>query len=85
MKVDYAGTGFMLIKREVFEKIEEATPHLAHEEIDGPTHAFFDTSIEEGVYLSEDYFFCKRWSEIGGDIWMDPTVKLKHHGTCAYG
>lgn len=83
--VDYAGTGFMMIKREVFLKIEQETPHLAHEDHDGPTHAFFDTAIEEGAYLSEDYFFCKRWRESGGEIWMDPSVKLKHHGTCAYG
>jgi len=85
LKVDYAGTGFMMIKRPVFESIRKATPHLAHEDFDGPTHAFFDTAIEDGVCLSEDFFFCKRFTEINGEIWMDPTVKLKHHGSCAYG
>ena len=85
MVVDYAGTGFMMIHRDVFELIEKATPEMAHQDADGPTHAFFDTAIEDDVYLSEDYFFCKRFNEVGGEIWMDPSVKLKHHGTCAYG
>lgn len=84
LAVDYAGTGFMMIKREVFGKIAEANPHLKHEDFDGDTFAFFDTSIEDGAYLSEDYFFCKRWRELNGEIWMDPTVKLQHHGTKAY-
>jgi len=31
-------------------------------------------------YLSEDYTFCRRWQEIGGDIWLDPSISLNHYG-----
>ncbi|NJL30752.1 MAG: hypothetical protein HC898_03475 [Phycisphaerales bacterium] len=73
-----AGTGFMLIKREVFQKFIDAYPKLRYTRdvtsinSDGSTnqlevihYAFFDTSIDEfsNRYLSEDYTFCRRWQK----------------------
>ena len=36
-------------------------------------YALFDCMIEPetGVYLSEDYTFCRRWRDLGGKIWLD--------------
>jgi hypothetical protein len=51
------GTGFMMIKREVFEKFEEAYPeyrykpdHVGQKHFDGSRyiHAYFDTIIDRG-------------------------------------
>ncbi|MCK5505543.1 MAG: hypothetical protein KAJ10_10295, partial [Thermodesulfovibrionia bacterium] len=81
--VDFAGTGFMLIHRGVFEDLKP-TSNLHQEGKVGDCWAFFDTGVEDGYYISEDYFFCKRWREHGGKIMLDPSIKLKHHGTYAY-
>jgi len=35
-------------------------------------------------YLSEDWAFCSRWRDIGGEIWADTSVVLKHHGKVSY-
>ena len=84
-----AGTGFMIIKRSVIEKMIEAYPDLYfnndlnfEEEFAKWTYLFFDCMHEEGTkrYLSEDYAFCRRWQKLGGDIWLDPLVKLDHVG-----
>ena len=89
--VEYAGTGFMMIARPVFEKMKkefevDARNALEYETKDGKTAwAFFDTELRNGCYLSEDYLFCERWRDMGGSIWMDPTVRLLHHGAFAYG
>lgn len=81
-QVDYAGTGFMLIRRSVFERIE-AEPY---ETKDGKTaRAYFDTEIRDGCLLSEDYLFCLRAREVGIPIWMHPDVRLIHHGSYGYG
>ncbi len=85
LEVDFAGTGFMMIKREVIERMIEAYPETSHESNEGRSHALFDTAVLDDTYYSEDYLFCRRWREIGGAITMDPTVKLKHIGTYAYG
>ena len=87
----YAGTGFQLIRREVFRRMMAAYPELrfrkAHEATsrilpsDG-LFALFDCLIEPetGVYLSEDYAFCRRWRAIGGEIWLDTRSRLTHSG-----
>lgn len=85
-----AGTGFMLIKREVIEKMIAGYPDLyfnndlhLDEEFAKWTYLFFDCLHEPITrrYLSEDYAFCRRWQDIGGKIWLDPLVKLDHVGT----
>jgi hypothetical protein len=83
--VDYAGTGFMLIRREVFAALQDAHPEWRYEESYGEAWAFFQDPIEDGIHLSEDYFFCKRYREIGGEVWMQPSIRLVHVGTKAYG
>jgi hypothetical protein len=46
----------------------------------------FETMIEPetGQYLSEDYAFCRRWRDLGGEIWADVEARLTHVGHAAY-
>lgn len=85
LDVDFAGTGFMMIKRSVFEKMMEAYPETKHTTEDGICYDLFDMTIWDDTSYPEDYTFCRRWREIGGTITMDPTVKLKHIGSYVYG
>ena len=80
MEVDYAGTGFMMIKRSVFTRLMRSHPEWKYEESIGECWAFFQDPIEDGIHLSEDYFFCKRVREMGMKVVMDPSVRLKHWG-----
>jgi hypothetical protein len=52
------------------------------EEFSKWTYLFFDCMHEKDTkrYLSEDYAFCRRWQELGGEVWLDPIVKLDHIG-----
>lgn len=88
-----AGTGFMLIKRSVLESMMKAYPELQYnndinvdKDLDKYTYAFFDTMIEASSkrYLSEDYTFCRRWQEMGGQVWLDPNISLNHYGTIPF-
>lgn len=89
IKLKDAATGFMLIKREVFTKMIDAYPELYFNndlnldpEFAKWTYLFFDCMHEQETkrYLSEDYAFCRRWQKIGGEVWLDPLVKLDHVG-----
>lgn len=93
--VGEAGTGFMLIERSVLEEFTKSYPelmfrpdHFRSEKHDGSREimCFFDTMIDPETkrYLSEDYFFIKKCSEIGIDTWMVPWIKLNHIGEYTY-
>jgi hypothetical protein len=86
------GTGFMMIKREVFPKFAAQYPqlkykpdHVGQANFDGTRyiHAFFDTTIDKNSerYLSEDYMFCQWWRNMGGTIWLCPWMRTAHIGT----
>lgn len=90
IKLHDAGTGFMMIKREAILKLLKAYPELkynndvniSNQSLADHFYALFDTMIDpiDRRYLSEDYTFCRRWQEIGGDIWLDPSISLNHYG-----
>ena len=63
-----AGTGCMLIKMSVFEKIPR------------PWFAFGPPEEQVG----EDIFFCRRAREAGFRIWVDPTMEILHIGEALY-
>ena len=87
------GTGFMIIKREVFEKLADQVPTYTNDVTDlaGNIKAdeikeFFATSIEPGTnrLLSEDYHFCRIWRESGGAVHAAPWAHLAHVGTYVF-
>lgn len=89
IKLKDAATGFMLIKREVLQKMIDSYPELYFEndlnleDIHSKwTYLLFDVMHEQETkrYLSEDYAFCRRWQALGGEVWLDPLVKLDHVG-----
>jgi cellulose synthase/poly-beta-1,6-N-acetylglucosamine synthase-like glycosyltransferase len=84
-------TGFMLIKREVFKKMEERYPELwcvnDHQNRDFDKYcALFDCMIDPETkrYLSEDYAFCRRWQQMGGKIHADINTTLGHVGNLPF-
>lgn len=93
MEIKYAPTGFMLIRRDVIERMIAAYPERRCQlgeggwfaEINRFGYDLFPTPIDsDGVYLSEDYGFCKLWREIGGTVWMIPHFTLIHTGPCDF-
>jgi len=94
LSAQYAGAGFMLIRRNVIEQMITAYPqtrytsshHTGVPSFSENQYALFDCVIDEisGAYLSEDYTFCKRWRDIGGKIWLDAESRLTHIGAYDY-
>ena len=93
-RVRYAGTGFLMIRRHVFEKMCAAYASLqffrehSHDALAGSPNRFalFECMIDpdSGTYLSEDFAFCKRWTDIGGEIWADLQSRLDHVGPSVF-
>jgi len=90
--VDTMGTGFLMFKRNVYEKLIAAHPECKYvddvglgKQYEPMMYSIFDCEIDErGHYLSEDWLFCRRWQRIGGEIWAHSKVLLNHVGHYEY-
>jgi hypothetical protein len=40
--------------------------------------------VRENRYYSEDWTFCENWRDLGGKVWVDRRVLLKHTGTYVF-
>jgi hypothetical protein len=90
-EVSKTGTGFMLVKRDVFDKlnVHQAVKPFKNDiglpvELDPYMKTYYDTAVREGRYYSEDWTFCENWRDIGGKVWVDKRVLLKHTGTYVF-
>jgi hypothetical protein len=45
---------------------------------------YFDTAVRENRYYSEDWTFCENWRDLGGKVWVDKRVLLRHTGTYVF-
>ncbi len=75
----------------VFEQMVKAYPQLAYkaDESKRDEHDFWSVGVyqfKDGTsrYLSEDWFFCQRWLDLGGKIYGDTKVVVKHVGQAVY-
>lgn len=91
---DFLATGFMRIKRDVFQKLQTAYPELRYQEnviktenrrID-EAYDYFAMGVDKvrGRYTTEDFAFCQRWRDIGGALWVYPDIDFDHIGKKAY-
>jgi hypothetical protein len=89
------GTGFMMIQKSVIRKMIVKYSDLKYrnnvagygnEKMNEYFYSLFDCCIDpvSKVYLSEDYLFCKRWIEMGGELWLDIGTNLNHTGLIDY-
>jgi hypothetical protein len=93
-RVKRIGTGFLMIRRNVIKRMCDAYPELKHIAPVFAGHvpettsrwALFECMIDPDTreYLSEDYAFCRRWRDLGGEIWLDTMSKLSHTGPVTF-
>jgi len=98
VEVREAGTGFMLIHRDVFAKMQaHFKDEIEYETDSGSDQAartimcdYFSVGVRKDPelgwkrFLSEDWYFCQRWREMGGKIIMQTKISCGHIGTFTY-
>jgi len=90
--VRYIGTGFLRVRRRVFERMAaecgdmiqyraDSTGRLEHDFWQVGAYRYPDGTAR---YLSEDWFFCQRWLDLGGKVFGDTKIVLSHVGQAVY-
>jgi len=90
--VTFVGTGFLLVSRPAAERLAQAHPELRAGLGDVRGSAVreaamvFDSMIEPetGRYLADHQAFCRRWRDLGGEVWVDLRSALAHVGEIEY-
>ena len=90
-EVSKAGTGFLLIKKGVFEKLNSHPAVKQYKNdigldpiYDQYLKTYFDTAVRQNRYYSEDWTFCENWRDLGGKIYMDKRILLRHSGSYVF-
>lgn len=78
-KADIVGTGFMLIKTEVFKKMKP--PYFTYTDCKefGLTSPEFPKNE-----VGEDVYFCLKCGQNNIEVWVDPTIPIGHVGRRIY-
>jgi hypothetical protein len=93
LPVRYLGAGFLLVRRDVFERMIAAYgPEISYPEPPGIIHHDFwrngvyrgPDAYSAGHYLNEDLFFQQNATDLGFKVYGDTQVVLKHIGTIPY-
>lgn len=90
-EVSKAGTGFLLMKKHVFEKlnVHPAVKQYKNDigldpKYDQYLKTYFDTAVRQNRYYSEDWTFCENWRDLGGKVYVDKRVLLRHSGAYVF-
>jgi hypothetical protein len=98
IEVADAGTGFMLLHRDVFTALQShpmVVPYACAPNTPWPgqkNYPYFQsgtygpTDANTGLqnWLSEDWMICRLWQELGGKVFVDTEIKLRHRGEITY-
>lgn len=83
LEVDGVPAGFMKLSRKQLEAMVEQYPDTEFYVENAPDQKawalFCDYRIGKHK-MGEDYAFCRRWTDMGGKVWIDPEIKMGHIG-----
>jgi hypothetical protein len=82
IEVDGLPTGFMRITKKALQQIWDASPEYTEKHKAKPIRMCFNVTINNrNELVSEDISFCEKWKELGGKLYLDPSINLSHVGT----
>jgi hypothetical protein len=82
IEVVSVGTGFLRVSKEAIQSIWEISSEYTSQ---GKTSRLvFDIKIIDGELISEDNIFCRKWADLGGKVYIDPTMTCNHIGVKKY-
>ncbi|MEM7196267.1 MAG: hypothetical protein AAF402_15085 [Pseudomonadota bacterium] len=88
------GTAAVLMSRKacsalIDAAVQDGRVYSVHKQLQQPGlpdehYDVFRTGIQNGEYLSEDFFVCSELKQLGFDIHVDTSIRTRHHGVVAF-
>ena len=86
-EIEHGGNAFMMVRKDCLQALEPHTPIYTNGGRSLPDGVeikdYFRVEINKDTnhLLSEDYFFCHSYRQIGGKVWCAPWVETGHFGS----
>lgn len=71
-------TGFLALSRSVFQAFAARHPGREYGISGQRRYCYFQMPYADGALYTEDAYFCREWREMGGEIYLDPELRLTH-------
>lgn len=80
-RMDAVATGFMAIRSTVIDRLEFVTTPYVTEGTKVRTWFWLDLidGDDEVTDEGEDYNFCRKFRQVGGECWVDPDIRVRHY------
>lgn len=90
-EVGRVGSGFLLVKRDVFSKLDQHPSVVPYKNDSGMSNdhdqylrTYFNSSTVDGMFNNDEWTFCDNWRAVGGKVYVDKRVMLSHRGGFSY-
>ena len=89
-EIEHGGNAFMMLRRDVFETLKPHTPIYTNGGNSLPDgceiydYSRVEINKDTNHLLSEDYFLCHSYRQLGGKVWCAPWVETGHFGSHLY-
>jgi hypothetical protein len=86
-EIEHGGNAMMMIRRDCLEALEPHTPIYTNggrslpDGVEIKDYFRVEVDPERKHLLSEDYFFCHSYRQIGGKVWCAPWCQIGHFGS----
>jgi len=81
VKAHCTPAGFLKMTRYGISKLMLFYPELNYISNGTLTPDLFQHGVHKGVWLGEDYSLCRRWLEMGEEIWVIPDMNIDHYNS----
>jgi hypothetical protein len=74
IRAAWVPAGFLKITRRAVERFSEGYPELCFEK----SVDLFNHGAHKGIWWGEDAAFCRRWNDLGEEVWLVPNLNITH-------
>jgi hypothetical protein len=79
IRAEWVPSGFLKVTRKAVRQFMKAYPDLLYGEPEHPSVDLFNHGAHKWLWWGQDYAFCRRWRECGGEVWLVPDLSISHH------
>lgn len=76
---EFVPAGMLKVTASAVSRFGWKYPELLYGKSYAPHIDLFNHGAHQNIWFGEDYAFCRRWREMGEQVWLLPDMEIAHH------